>query len=139
MVPDRTSRTASDPMASRLLKMTAMTAVTFVPQTEQSQTTDGFRCLILEDDQSVAEVLAQAVKTAGGEPAIAPTVERATALMAEQDFDVCVIDYVLPDGKGSAFFSSLRERGVLTPCIMLTGAPEINIAEIGRASCRERV
>ena len=59
---------------------------------------------------------------------LAGTVERAAALSADHDFDVCVLNYVLPDGKGSAFYSSLRERGVLTPCIMLTGAPEINVA-----------
>ena len=97
-------------------------------QQKATQTTDGFRCLILEDDPSLAEVLAQAVSTAGGKPSVAGTVERASALVAHEDFEVCVLDHVLPDGKGSAFYSSLREKGVLTPCIMLTAAPEVKIA-----------
>src|SRR5205814_6977718 len=60
--------------------------------------------------------------------AVAGTLQRASALMAQEDFQVCVLDYVLPDGKGSDFYSSLRKRGVTTPCIMLTGAPEIHTA-----------
>ena len=48
--------------------------------------------------------------------------------MSEKDFDVCVLDHNLPDGKGSAFYLWLREQRVPAPCIMLTGAPEVQLA-----------
>ena len=86
------------------------------------------RCLILEDDESVADLLVQAVKTTSGEAVIAPTIAHAKALIAQQDFDLCVLDCALPDGKGSAFFGWLREQGVLAPCLMLTGAPDLQTA-----------
>ena len=97
-------------------------------QTKPNQTTPGFRCLILEDDLNLAEVVAEAVNSAGGQAAIATTIEQAKALVALQVFQIFLLDHVLPDGKGSAFFSHLREQGVLAPCIMLTGVPEVQTA-----------
>ena len=98
---------------------------------QQSNTSFRFRrlrCLILEDDPMVADLLVQAVKTTSGEATIAPTIAHAKALVAQQDFDVCVLDHALPDGTGGAFFSWLREQGVLAPCLMLTGAPDLQTA-----------
>jgi DNA-binding NtrC family response regulator len=86
------------------------------------------RCLILEDDENVAELLVQAVKTTSGEATVAPTIAHAKALVAQQDFDVAVLDHGLPDGNGGAFFSWLREQGVLAPCLMLTGSPDLQTA-----------
>ena len=59
---------------------------------------------------------------------MAGTIGRAKALVAEKDYDVYLLDYLLPDGKGSSFYSYLREKGGTAPCIMLTGAPEIPVA-----------
>jgi DNA-binding NtrC family response regulator len=87
-----------------------------------------FRCLILEDDLNVAEVFAQAVNAGGGHATVANTIAQASSLVAGQNFDVFVLDHRLPDGKGSDFFAWVREQGVPSPCIMLTGAPEIQLA-----------
>src|ERR1041385_4468823 len=88
----------------------------------------GFKCLILEDESASAETVACAVQSEGGEALIASSVEAAKTLAGSIQFDVCVLDYQLPDGNGSDFFSYLREKGVLAPCIMLTGVPEISMA-----------
>src|SRR5215470_10724981 len=94
-----------------------------------NQTTSGYECLILEDDLSVAELFAQAVNNGGdGHATVAGTIAHASSLVAAQDFDVFVLDHKLPDGKGSDFFAWLREQGISTPCLMLTGAPEIQLA-----------
>jgi DNA-binding NtrC family response regulator len=90
--------------------------------------TSGFKCLILEDESAAAETVACAVQSEGGEPFIASSIEAAKALVSCHQFDVCVLDYQLPDGNGSSFFSHLREKSVLAPCIMLTGVPEISTA-----------
>ena len=92
------------------------------------ETPPGFSCLILEDEAGIAEMLAEAVAAAGGLPAIASTIECAKALVARQDFDIFFLDHGLPDGKGGDFFSALRQQGLLAPCIMLTGRPEIQLA-----------
>ena len=90
--------------------------------------TAGFSVLILEDDPSLADTLVETINTANGRAVVAGTVDRAKALVAEKEFDVCLLDYLLPDGKGSEFYAHLRERGGAAPCIMLTGAPEIPVA-----------
>lgn len=90
--------------------------------------TAGFRVLVLEDDPNLADTLAEAITTVNGEAIVAGTIDRAKALVAEKEFDVCLLDYLLPDGKGSEFHSYLREQGAPAPCIMLTGAPEIPVA-----------
>ena len=94
----------------------------------KQQSPPGFSCLILEDNPQIAQILAEAVNTAGGQAVMAATIEHAKALVALHDFEIFLLDHVLPDGKGSDFFSDLREQGVLTPCIMLTGAPEVQVA-----------
>src|SRR5262245_34420144 len=99
-----------------------------MPRSEPNQTTPGFRCLILEDEMNVAALFAQAVNSGGGHATVAGTIADAGSLVAAQDFDVFVLDHKLPDGKGSDFFAWLREQGVPAPCIMLTGAPEIQLA-----------
>lgn len=88
----------------------------------------GFKVLILEDDADLAETLVTAIDTVNGEAVVAGTIDRAKSLVAEKEFDLCLLDYCLPDGKGSSFFSYLREQGSTAPCIMLTGQPEIPVA-----------
>jgi DNA-binding NtrC family response regulator len=97
-------------------------------QETRTEPSPRFKCLILEDDTASAETLACAIRSEGGEPSVAASIEAATALAGAEQFDVYVLDYQLPDGNGSAFFTHLREKGVFAPCIMLTGVPEISTA-----------
>jgi DNA-binding NtrC family response regulator len=97
-------------------------------QTALYKKTPAFRCLILEDDLNLAELNAAAVNAAGGDPVIAASVEQAGVLVALHEFDMFVLDQQLPDGKGSDFFSYLREQGTTAPCLMLTGMPEVQTA-----------
>ena len=64
----------------------------------------------------MAETLVDVMNTAQGESVIAGTIDRAKELVADQQFDVCLLDYLLPDGKGSAFFSYFRDQGGTAPC-----------------------
>lgn len=89
---------------------------------------ESFKCLILEDDLSLAETLVTAIELNGGKPFICQTVEQARKMAKEQEFKVFVLDQYLPDGTGGDFFSYLRDHGNLAPCIMLTGVPEIDTA-----------
>ena len=90
--------------------------------------TTAFKVLVLEDDASLADTLVEAISTINGEAVVAGTIKRAKALVTEKEFDVCLPDYLLPDGHGGDFYSYLRDQGGTAPCIMLTGAPEIPIA-----------
>ena len=88
----------------------------------------GFSVLILEDDPDIVDTLVEAIKTVNGEAFSVGTLAGAKALVSERTFDVYLLDYVLPDGKGSDCYFHLREQGQSAPCIMLTGSPEIPVA-----------
>jgi len=87
-----------------------------------------FRAMVLEDEPPLAETLASAIAAEGGEARVCLTLASAKSALQETSFDVFLLDQRMPDGTGSAFFSFLRDRGILAPCIMLTGLPELSTA-----------
>jgi DNA-binding response OmpR family regulator len=93
--------------------------------------TSGRRVLIAEDDARLANVLAQAMSEAGWEAELHH--DGRTALKAalpggsDDEFDVLLLDWMLPGLDGMAVCRRLRELGVSTPVMMLTaraGVPD---------------
>ncbi len=84
-----------------------------------------FTSLILEDDANCAELISLAVQKEGGRAVVCHGIDRAREAVENRPFDLIVLDHQLPDGTGSDFFIELREQGVLTPAIMLTGLPDL--------------
>lgn len=96
VVPARTSPHNWSEQTLQLLictkHMRETTTAKLTQPTRPAQTTDGFRCLILEDDQSVADMLAQAVETAGGEPILpAPSSARLRCRRTMTSMSACSI------------------------------------------------
>jgi two-component system OmpR family response regulator len=83
------------------------------------------RVLIVEDDTRMAHLLKRGLAAEG----IAVQVEETglSGLEAAQDseFDVAVLDVMLPDLDGFSVCSRLRESNVWTPVLMLTARTEI--------------
>ena len=88
----------------------------------------GFQCLILEDEPPLAGLLSAAIEAIGGKVVVCSTIAQATQTLQNREFEVFVLDNYLPDGKGEAFFCSLISQGVYSPCIMITGVPELETA-----------
>ena len=84
-----------------------------------------FTSLILEDDLNCAELISLAVQKEGGRAIICHGIDRAREAVENRPFDLMVLDHQLPDGTGSDFFIELRDQGVNTPAIMLTGMPDL--------------
>jgi CheY-like chemotaxis protein len=61
--------------------------------------------LIVDDEEALAENVAEIVATLGVDTAIARDRQSALALATVQDFDVALIDVRLPDGDGIALLS----------------------------------
>ena len=82
------------------------------------------RVLLLEDEASVAEPLAQALRREGFEPVVASTVADALELSAQIEFGFVLLDLTLPDGDGRDVCRALR-RTSSVPIVMLTarGSP----------------
>ena len=83
--------------------------------------------LIVDDDNALRAALMEQLAQ-GGEfvPAQAATLAEAQALLAAAQirFDAMLLDVSLPDGDGRDFCKKLRQEGMKTPIIMLTGSAE---------------
>ena len=75
--------------------------------------------LLVEDEASVAEPLAQALRRHGFVPTVVSTVAGALQAAGRQEFDFVILDLTLPDGDGRDVCREIR-RDSRVPLIMLT-------------------
>ncbi|WP_295465404.1 response regulator transcription factor [uncultured Pseudomonas sp.] len=81
--------------------------------------------LLVDDHRKLREPLATYLRRQGFEATPAADATRMKALLAEQRFDVIVLDVMLPDGDGFSLCRELRERSD-TPVILLTACGEVD-------------
>jgi two-component system phosphate regulon response regulator PhoB len=86
----------------------------------------GPRVLVVEDDSAIAELVRYNLEAEGLRAAIAPTGEEAELLVAEDGFDLIVLDWMLPGLSGIELCRRLRRRDNLrnVPILMLTARGE---------------
>jgi DNA-binding response OmpR family regulator len=75
--------------------------------------------LVVEDEASISEPFAEALRRAGFEPLITRTAAGALELAAEAEPDLVMLDLSLPDGDGRDVCRELRRRSDV-PIVMLT-------------------
>ncbi len=78
------------------------------------------RILVVEDEQHLAEGLRFNLEAEGYGVDVVDTGEAALAALAAADFDVMVLDVMLPGKDGFAVMSELRQGGNFVPTLMLT-------------------
>lgn len=76
--------------------------------------------LVVEDDRAIAENIYDYLEAQGHQCDYAMTLAAARRQLAEQRFDVLVLDRNLPDGDGVTLARQLRETGEIVPILMLT-------------------
>jgi DNA-binding response OmpR family regulator len=79
----------------------------------------GGRILVVEDEESISEPFAEALRRAGFEPLVTGTAAGALELAREEEPDFVILDLSLPDGVGRDVCRELR-RGSDVPILMLT-------------------
>ena len=77
--------------------------------------------LLVDDDALASRSIAGQLRSRGHRVNEAQSVAAAKTLLASRSFDVCVLDYRLPDGTGFDLMPDLDARAVETPIVMLTG------------------
>jgi two-component system, OmpR family, response regulator len=82
------------------------------------------RILIVEDDRLLADYVRLAMKEDGNAVDVAFDGEEAQTLAMVHDYDVIVLDHVLPGRSGVDLLRYIRERGRTTPVLMLTARSE---------------
>ncbi len=78
------------------------------------------RILVVEDDRKVAGFIEQGLKEEGHAVDVAPDGDEATMLAHVYDYDVILLDGVLPRKNGFQIAAELRREGRTTPILMLT-------------------
>jgi len=78
------------------------------------------RILIVEDESDLARVVKRHVEEIGCEVVVAPTGERALDAAARTEFDLVLLDVMLPGIDGLEVCRRLRDRQLYMPVLMLT-------------------
>jgi two-component system OmpR family response regulator len=78
------------------------------------------RVLVVEDETRMADVIRRSLTKEGLATDVARDGEDALAMSAGVDYDVIVLDVMLPGRSGFEVCAVLRERGVWSPVLMLT-------------------
>jgi DNA-binding response OmpR family regulator len=78
------------------------------------------RVLLIEDDRKAAKLLAKGLHEEGFVVDVAPTGEEGEEQAAVNEYDVIVLDWLLPGKDGITVCQSLRARDLSTPILMLT-------------------
>ena len=86
------------------------------------------RVLIVDDDQTTLASLSRAFRLSGYEAVVCDNAARAITLLRNERFDVVFSDVVMPGKDGLSMLADLREIGITTPVIMLSGQATVDMA-----------
>ncbi|MCC2596884.1 response regulator [Pusillimonas sp. MFBS29] len=78
------------------------------------------RVLLVEDEREMAAWLERALAQSGFLPEHAPDARTAEALLTASEYDAVIMDLRLPDKHGLVLLREMRNRGDVTPVLILT-------------------
>ena len=86
------------------------------------------RLLIVDDDPSTLASLSRAFRMAGYEAVVCDNAARAVTLLKSERFDLVFSDVVMPGKDGLTMLAEVRELGIATPIIMISGQATVDMA-----------
>jgi two-component system, NtrC family, response regulator len=86
--------------------------------------------LIVDDDESMCSMLAQAIRKAGHQVQCAFTLDEGLQAVSSSNFDLVFLDVHLPDGSGLDALPSFTKSSSAPEVIIITGAGDANGAEL---------
>ncbi|MGI6851577.1 response regulator transcription factor [Mesorhizobium sp. 1B3] len=84
------------------------------------------KILVIEDDREAADYMVKAFAEAGHTAHVASDGETGFALADAGDYDVMVVDRMLPRRDGLSVIAALRSRGNKTPVLILSALGEVD-------------
>ena len=78
------------------------------------------RLLIIEDSQRLCQAIAESLRAQGFAVDTAASVSEGLRVWRAADYDAAVLDLMLPDGTGLSALKEMRDRGNMTPVLILT-------------------
>src|SRR5688500_832368 len=91
-----------------------------------TQPTSDMRLLIIEDDRDSADYLVKAFREAGHVADHAADGESGLSLAETGDYDVMIVDRMLPKRDGLSVIGTLREKGNRTPALILSALGQVD-------------
>src|SRR5471032_154183 len=84
------------------------------------------RLLIVEDDRDAADYLVKAFREVGHVADAAHDGEDGLALALDGQFDVLIVDRMLPKRDGLSLIGTLRAKGIETPALILSALGQVD-------------
>jgi two-component system, OmpR family, copper resistance phosphate regulon response regulator CusR len=78
------------------------------------------RLLVIEDEPKVGQALQEGLQAEGYEVVLVATGEDGFFLASNRDFDLIVLDVMLPGRDGMEVLAALRKQSIFTPVLLLT-------------------
>ena len=94
--------------------------------TQVTATDPHLRLLIIEDDRESADDLVKAFREVGYVADLASDGEEGLTLAESGDYDVLVIDRMLPKRDGLSLIGTLRDKGNRTPALILSALGQVD-------------
>ncbi len=83
------------------------------------------RILIIEDEKPMALALELKLSHSGFEAKRAPNGEEGLALMEKENFDLVLLDLVMPKMDGFGVLEEMKKRGIKTPVMVQTNLSQV--------------
>ena len=80
------------------------------------------RVFVVDDSRGARQVVGGALGSAGFEVDLAGSPTEALSVLADQEFDAIVLDYVLPTMDGATLAARVRDLGITAPIVVLSGS-----------------
>ena len=84
------------------------------------------RLLVIEDDRAAAEYLVKAFREVGHIADAATDGEDGLAMALDGQYDVLIVDRMLPKRDGLAVIGALRAKGLETPALILSALSQVD-------------
>ena len=89
------------------------------------------RLLLVEDDKIIANSLKEIISRQGMSIDLGFSQSEGSEKALTEDYDLIILDWMLPDGSGVELCKLLRSEGITTPILMLTAKSMVEDIEIG--------
>jgi DNA-binding NtrC family response regulator len=90
--------------------------------------TPGIRMLVVEDDKALSEIVCEELRARGHMAVAAETVAEGLEQLKQSEFEVALVDLMLPDGSGIDILKRISDEGLATEAIVLTGYATVDTA-----------
>jgi heavy metal response regulator len=84
------------------------------------------KILIVEDEEKVASFVKKGFEEEGFSVDVALNGEQGESCILKDNYDIIILDIMLPGKDGNEILNTIREKGIDTPVIMLTAKDEIS-------------